>query len=553
MRKTWPKPSEAEFARCRWDPERFAGVYLGINVHPGQRRFLNAYIQRTDSGWRAQWLWLMVAAGNRAGKTLALDIAILHSTVYRIGLKPPEHINDPVAVARWGKLPFHWWHFAVEQAPAEQVHRDLARILTGTHESQANGCPWADQVGGADKIATMSNPGTATDEMVWGPKERGEYAWIVLAPELGGGQIHFRSMKQKALGELGLNMHGVSVDEAGLDPELESHIKEVFHARRLGTGGQLIFISTPSIETSTAFEDVWHTGNPDSDFRLPRRFSMRMSTRDNIGFGIDRESFNALVDGMDEDWIAQNIDGEFIESAAAWFHGRSTDAAFRDHLPEFEEPRPDKAYIQALDPGLKDKTWSVVWRVEHDRLVGVSIQRMQGKQSTPGIVRLGKSDHHYYAPPRSRWVDTGVDTTALGGHIFRDLLEADDSEFGGIPVRSVEFGGVTQRKRDMLSDLRSAIDEGRIVMPASGHWLEMRRQFRNYKLADRKIEQDLVMCAAIAVKLLRSSPPPSGAATTFDYFNTAEPGEDREYDGINSASIRRRQTAMRRKRRAEGV
>jgi hypothetical protein len=39
-------------------------------------------------------------------------------------------------------------------------------------------------------------------------------------------------------------------------------VEEVMHARRLGTGGQFILISTPSAATSTEFEDLWFTGDP---------------------------------------------------------------------------------------------------------------------------------------------------------------------------------------------------------------------------------------------------------------------------------------------------
>jgi len=555
-----PKPSEEEFARGRWDPVRWAWVYLGIRLHAGQEQMVNAYIQRNHTGYRALWLWLLVSAGNRAGKTLALDVIILHSCVYRIGLKPPKDMENSVEVERWGKLPYDWWHFAVEQGPAEQVHRDLVRILLGTHESQEAGCPWSDQVGGADKIATMSDPGTGSDAMTWGSKERGEYAWIILAPELGGAQIHFRSMKQKALGAVGQNAHGVSVDEAGLDPELSSHIKEVFHARRIGTGGQFVAISTPSRDTSPDFEELWYTGDPDNPFRLPHRFAMQMSTRDNIGFGIDKADFDDLIEGMDEDWIAQNIDGVFMAAIGVWFSGTSVDAAFDETLPELQGPQEGMVYIHALDPGLGDKCWTLVFRVKPNMTIeGVFIDRMARKQTTRGIVRLGKTSHHTYEMGGLAFVDTGVDTTALGGHIFRELLEEDDArgivdEYGepmvplkGIPVKSVEFGGVTQVKRRMLSDLRSALDEGRIKMPATGFWSEVRKQLRKYKLADRKLEQDLVMCLAIVVKLLRQSPVQvRQTPTKLDMTQGWVPDEEeRVNDGINSRSLRSKQRQRR--------
>jgi hypothetical protein len=421
-------------------------------------------------------------------------------------------------------------------------------------------------VGGADKIATMSDPGTGDESLTWGSKERGEYAWFVLKPEFGGAQIHFRSMKQKALGAVGQNAHGVSVDEAGLDPELEAHIKEVFHARRIGTGGQFVAISTPSRDTAVDFEDLWYTGDPDNPFRLPHRFAMQMSTRDNIGFGIQKQDFDDLIDGMDEDWIAQNIDGVFMAAVGVWFYGPSVAGAFDESLPELQQPEPGGVYIHALDPGLKDKCWTVVFKVKpNGSIVGVYIDRMTRKQSTRGIVRLGKTSHHAYSLDGDAYVDTGVDTTALGGHIFRELLEEDDPKSGfldddgvpmvplkGIPVKSVEFGGQTQVKRKMLSDLRSALDEGRIKMPADGYWGEVGKQLRQYKLLDRKIEQDLVMSLAIVVKLLRQSPMRQNQPATKVPLNLGwiPEGPERVNDGINPGSLRAKMAAKRRAARA---
>lgn len=110
--------------------------------------------------------------------------------------------------------------------------------------------------------------------------------------------------------------------------------------------------------------------------------------------------------------------------------------------------------------------------------------------------------------------------------MFRDLLEES------IPaVRTIEFGGVVSTKRKLLSDLRTAFDEGRIRLPASGYWAEVQRQCLNYKLADRKLEQDLVMCLAIIVKIARALPVPG---TKFDgkfVYGAPEPERDLDYLG----------------------
>lgn len=545
-----------KLAKGRWNVGYFAKELLGVRLHPGQLRMADAYLRRTDSRWRALYFWIVVAAGNRAGKTMALAVIILHECVYRMGMQPPPK-NDPVALERWGRLPFHHWHFAVEQAPAEQVFNEIADMLGGVHRAQTAGCPWSKRVGGAEKIATMTDTGRG--EWCKGPKERGEYAWIKLAPDLGGAEIHFRSTKAKALSAIGQDMNGLSFDEAGLEGNLVYLLEEVMHARRLGTGGQFFIISTASAATSTDFEDLWDTGDPENPFQMERRFSMSMSSRENIGYGLDNETFQALIAGQPEAWIKQNIDGLFIQAATVWFNSDSVDAAFREGLPEHQDPHKGGVYIQCLDPGLKDKTWSIVFEVlAGQRLRGVHIERMQGKQSTRGIVRLGKRIHHWYEQKRNPWsdpqgegwIETGVDTTALGGHMFKDLLEEDDPKndpnfkppYPGIPTKSVEFGGQSQVKRRMLSDARALLDEHRVELPATGPWVEFRKQLRNYKLLDRKIEQDLVMELGIAGKLLRSAPPITGqrTSTPLDYYRTSTDDKaGHDPNNINAKSIRR--------------
>lgn len=511
------------FEDCRWKPVKFAEEFLGIKLHPGQKRMVEAYIKRTDSKWRALYYWIMVAAGNRAGKTLALSVIILHSCVYRIGLQFPKG-SDPDELKRFRSLPYHWWHFAVEQAPAEQVFSEIVNLLGGTHPAQKKGCPWANILGGAEHIAQA----TETAGLEWttgGLKERGEYAWIKFAPELGGAQIHFRSTKAKALSAIGQNMHGLSFDEAGLQesPTLRYLLEEVMHARRLSTGGQFIIISTPSADTSTEFEDLWFTGDPEDPFRDPRRFSMHMSTRDNIGFGIDREAFEALILHQPQAWIDQNIDGMFIQASGVWFNAQSVRAAFKAELPERTEPGGEgHVYAHALDPGLKDKCWSLVCEMDADgNLTGVSLDRQEGKQTTRGIVALGARDHDAYAAGKAD-VETGVDHTALGGHMFRELLEEK------IPtVRMIEFGGVIKTKRQLLSDLRTAFDEGRLQFPSSGYWVEVQKQCLNYKLADRRQEQDLVMCLAIIVKLARALPRPGARVDNRFEYGRIEPDDSK--------------------------
>lgn len=506
-----PRDFNADLARGRWDPEFWAWCFLGVCLHPGQIKFVKAYIRRNATGWRAAYNTICLSAGNRAGKTMALAIVILHSCFYKMGSEPPTDANSESAVRKWRERPYLWFHFAIAQEIADLVFDEVVNLLAGVHVAQKAGCPLIDAIhaAGGDKIAT-------TDI-----KYKGDYRWVVLDKMLGGAEIHFRTTGERALGSLGRDMHGVSFDECGLEPRLKWIVDNVMQLRRLGTGGQLYLISTPE-EGLTEFADHWFMGDPEAPDRRPNRLSLRMSTRDNIGYGIDQAVFDELTADMSPEHVAQNIDGYFIQGRTAYFNSASVDAAFVDGLPEKSAPRNRHSYVQGIDPAIKvDSLWSVVFDMTDEVCFGVNIERARGKKTVDGIVELAETMHFTYDNDRAglkTFCATAIDATGFGGKMFKEALDE------GIPggVKAIEFGGTTQRKRKLLGDLRTMIDSGRLKMPREGLWLQVRRQLLGYKLDDRHIEQDAVMALACAVAIIRSTPAGSTAdATDFNAFDTA--------------------------------
>lgn len=494
----------------RWDGKYWAKRFLNIDIHPGQERLFEAALARRKGArwWVAAYLTICLSAGNRAGKTLIMALVILHSAFYKTGLQPPE---TPEEWVRWRSHPYVWYHFAIQQDVARLVFDEITNMMQGIHVAQKDGgCPLADEQG----------------QMVdWSKKDGGEYDYITLAPDWGGAQIKFRTTQgSKGKGSLGRDMHGISFDEAGIEPNLRYIYKNVLHLRRLGTAGQLFFFSTPE-EGLTEFADFWFEGDPDQIDRKPRHMSLRMSTRDNVGYGLQAEDFEALVADMDPDHIKQNIDGFFIEGKTNYFSGTSVDKAFKDDLLEVTPPVDGARYIQGVDPGLTDKCWSIVLRYRGGKLYGVKAE-FSRTRTVEAIVALAVNNHRAYQRRRAGEEEIGstcltaVDTTALGGHMFRDLVRKS------IPnVVSVEFGGNTIVKRKMLSNLKTMLDKGQIIMPRTGDWALVRSQLGRYKLADRHIENDAVMALAVAVKQVQSMPSDNADASADFDIRLAPPVE----------------------------
>lgn len=499
---------EEDVQRGRWDVKWWADRFLGIKLHPGQIRFANAYIRRhADTGWRPEFFDICLSAGNRAGKTLALAVVILHSCFYKMGTQPPMNGSDP-EIKRWRERPYLAYHFAISQEVADLVYIEIVKMMQGMHEAQHDGCPLMDEfkAAGGEQIVT------------WDKKYGGDYRWIVFHELLGGAEIHFRTTGEKALGSIGRDMHLITFDECGLEANLLWIYENVLRHRRLGTGGQVIFVSTPE-EGFTQFADFWFMGDPEAPDRKSRHMSLRMSTRDNIGYGLHQDVFDALVADLDADHVKQNIDGYFIQGRLSYFDQLKVNECFTFDLPNHQEAVDRHVYLQGVDPGLSDKCWSIVFDLRGDELFGVKAE-YAAIRTTEAIVALAVNNHDAYAlslQNRKTRCATAIDTTGLGGHMFRQLV------MQSIPdITSVEFGGNLAVKRKLLGDLKTMIEQGKLHMPREGEWLKVRRELLGFKVGDKHIDQDAVMALACVVKLVRRTPPDASESIPFEAFSTGE-------------------------------
>lgn len=464
----------------RWDVGAFANI-LGIEGHPGQHRFWDASMMRDSGGVRPMYLNIAMAAGNRAGKTLGLAVYLLQQATHKMGLPPPDDTDE--SIDKWMKHPWHAYHFGVQQEVADLVWQEMVMLLDGVHPAQkGRGCPL---------VKFLGRKAYTTDM-----KERGEYRWLILDPALGSAQVHFRTTNEKAIGQLGKDMNLISYDECGFDPNLQFVVNEVLHMRRLSTAGQLILIATPS-ESFQQFSDEWEKGNPETPDRVPYHMSVRMSTRENIGYGIGQTEFDRLVASMPKHLIAQNIDGMFIEARNAFFDAKAVDMMFDIDMDEETMPEAGHSYVQGVDPALThDATWSMVLDyTTPDRVFGAKATRREGKQSLPNLVTMISVTHAVFNSGKARCL-TACDTSGMGGKVFKDALQ--DLH----PFRAVEFGGVKSRKMKLLTDLKGYIEKGWLRFPRSGVWLDLRRQLLAYRLDDTRLRTDAVMALAVAVRQL---------------------------------------------------
>jgi len=466
-----------DLAAGRNNPIFFAKRWLGIDLHEGQKQWVEGIAARDESGWRPKYLTTVCSAGNRAGKTLGMAVAVFHSAFYKLGVQPPDGTQKDAM--RWQSAPYEWYHVGIQQETAELVHREVSMILEGGHPAQkGRGCPLIAEIG---KVVEHTK------------KYRGEYLWLQFHPLVGGANIHFRTTQDKAKALLGKDMNGISFDEAAFEPHLMQIYQEVLNLRRLSTGGQLHFIGTPT-EGINDYADLWEMGNAANPDRDPQFFSFRLSTRGNVGFGLAPDTFDAILRQQAEYLIPQNIDGYFIEASDAYFSSTSVDSCFVDELPAEQPPAARRKYVQGCDPGLlSDSTWAITLdNTEKNGIIGVRARTRTGKQTIQAVVNMVREGHLLYNQDST--CTTILDETGFGGKMFKQ-------EFSIIkPLRGYDFGGTKAKKLELLSDLKATMDKKMIRFPRTGIWMQLRRQLLAYKLDDKKLEQDAVMALAVAVR-----------------------------------------------------
>jgi hypothetical protein len=269
-------------------------------------------------------------------------------------------------------------------------------------------------------------------------------------------------------------------------------------------------------EGLTAFADAWYEGDPEAPDRKPDKMSLRISTRSNVGFGIDKTMFDRLVAQMPQDLVPQNIDGLFLEGKHSFFSQSAVDQCFRSDLAEIVAATPGHRYMHGADPAITyDSTWSIVLdATDAEKAIGVSARHHDGRATGPAIAALVTLQHMAYSGAHTFCV-TGVDTTGFGGALFRDSLP--------IHIKSVEFGGIRGRKVKLLVALKQAIETGKLRFPRSGPWLTLRRQLLGYRLEDKKLQTDAVMALAVAWSLIKYAAP-GQQAMPFDYFGAGRRG-----------------------------
>ena len=374
------------------EPEYFARAVLNVRPHPGQTKWLS----------QSKYNENLLATGNRWGKSFVQAIKILHRAFFRI--RPLEF--DTVD------------HYTVVCA---SITQDQANIIFKT-------------------ICRLVRANTLLTSLVKSIKNT-PYPEIIFD---NGSVITARSTQNRGHYLLGHDYDFFSFDEAAFESDSDYLINDVIMMRLADRNGVLDLISTPN----------------GKNWFYRRMLSLQRQTDNGyVQFGDSREnpylSSRALrlrVNNLPTDRVAQNIEGQFVDSDKTIFSNADIDRALIDREfvnGYFEIPVADRDYIAGWDLARKrTHTVGMVFDVTAKPYRLVALDRFNNRNWSDVIALIRRRRAEYHC----RLV---VDATGLGDVVVSEL--ADLNPLGVIFT--------PRQKGELLANLVLLHNRGEIKYP----------------------------------------------------------------------------------------
>jgi len=450
-----PKIYKDNWVRSESEPDLFVSTYLSPN--PGspliptteQSRFMKRMISGSyDEGW--------FAGGNSSGKTWTAKFMAAHWGTYKIRPNRPfssfeEFTQAPYNILCTGpenKQSMELWS-QIEQVFKESpiLKFNVAEVTTGTR--------------------------------------RNIHPNMVLT---NGTQIEAVGMHDKAKHIEGQAYDLILINEPA-DARYMIHCYErVLIPRMWRRGGIICGFGTP--KGKGEYFSLWRRGSKELDglpnkYYEPRIYSQYSDSRTNPY--ANQESIIKAMEGKDEDWIRERVEGRFTDSSYSAFLDTDVDAAINMDWKHPIPPAAGHQYIHGVDFGRKgDYTGIITWDVSKKPHQQVNIYRAGG-----GLVSWENIFEDLIKIYNRYSGEFIIDATGMGG----DMQSSWMSDLG-IPYIPFQFGGSPAKKVALINNLQSYFTKRLFKMPYNDKLVE---ELRNYpaSLEDKTVETDMVMALAL--------------------------------------------------------
>ncbi|TAM90622.1 hypothetical protein EPN42_05625 [bacterium] len=438
--------------RYRGDKPGFSSEFLGLDPHPGQRRWLENATAAEDA----------LVTGNRWGKSHIAAAQAIYACLYRPTWTPK---------------------IRAQAKRSSQVFYALNASIT------------ADQ----SKIVWYK-----AHAMLQGPK----ISWVVRDVKMtpfptiifaNGSVFEARSTTRDGHHLLGHDYDFVNWDEAAYEKRFEVILDNVLRMRLVDRGGMLHFTSTGN--GRNAFGRYFLTGLPGAK-KDPELYSQTGATWENPHVDQERLAKNAAR--MSERMRQQNIEGAIVDSGGDFFSIEDLDGCHDETLDEqLRVLAYDDEDVEAWAQLWPDP--EVPWRLRYgshryvhgwdladkrDWTVGITLDVSTTPQTVVEFERFHRLGwEHVYARIRDRHHRyggvTAIDNTGLG-----DVVESDLAD-----VRPVGVNFAGGRKDALLTNLQTALALRAIRWPLIKPMVD---ELGFYQRDDEGLVKDCVMSLAVA-------------------------------------------------------
>ncbi len=301
------------------EPEYFAAAFLGVELHPGQEKWLQNSIAREN----------ILVTGNRWGKSFVAAVKLIHRAVYRL---------RPLRYDRAGRY----------RAVSASITQDQANLIF-------------------NQVVRLVRQSPTIEPLVEGLK-RTPYPCLTM---INGATIEARSTQNRGEYLLGNDYDLFIFDEVAFETDPEYVVEEVIMMRLADREGKLDLVSTPNGKNW-----FYRRARDIIEGKRPGYFQSGDSRENKF---ISREFLAERVSYFSDARLQQNIMGQFVDCGGEILKGEYVDRAMDNYEKAAEYFEKGKTvFINGWDLARKQTaTVGITIEIANERIRVVALERLK--------------------------------------------------------------------------------------------------------------------------------------------------------------------------------
>ena len=477
----------------RLDVIGFSENILGVALHDGQKRILQASFPVGVEPLDWPFKFIHISTGNRFGKSVILAVLHLWFGTYKHRLPFAFGSDD------WFDSPYAIINLCPLNEIAYVVREKVGLILMGKSLEQLKNVNGRGKVDPA-AVALWKMPSA-------GERDRSGNPFLQMIPDteykgyVSKHNVHleYRTADDHGKAVQGRTKYLITFDEAGRHKDPLGLLGSDIAPRTIDSRGLVVTATTPHLETSSNYEEMWERGNPSNPDRGKYTISFNGSMTENphVTQQMREES---LEDQPPYLW-PQVIDGKFIQSEDAFFSADTINWAAQN-IPNRRRRTRGHTYIIGWDLAIAkagDRSIGVV--VDISTVPCRVVEMLELKKGTKHpqiIVEMDKMLSFYHNEKDGCIARMVYDATGMGGQMFKTEVAVLYPR-----PKGYNFAGLLSKKLNLLKSVSILLSKKQLIYPKE--CTRLRYELKNYKRGDTKLETDTVMALALAVHIVERS------------------------------------------------